>query len=140
MAEAIVIGAVLRVDLRGWKGAPPDLPQPPIKVEEARDGTQTFHYDICPDAFDMTAGELANRITSRLERLLLSEKSPFFEDVIARRFSLEIGLMYDKTSDRIATSWPPDFLGVLGDADVELAVTYYPVEAENTTRNEDDLL
>lgn len=139
MADAIVIGAVLRVDVRGWNQPPPNLPNPPMKIDEAADGTRTFYYDVCPDDFDLTAKDLAHRISSRLERLLLSEKSPFYEGLLARRFTLEIGLMHDSSDERITTSWPPDFLGVLGDADAELIVTHYPFTAESTARDEDDI-
>jgi len=142
MAEAIVIGAILRVDLRGWSQPPPELPQAPIRTETDREGTLVCYYDICPDGFDLTAADLSNRIGSRLERMLLSPKSPFHEGMFARRFTLEIGMMYDAAHGRIATSWPADFLRVLGEADAELIVTHYPFtgeSAEGEPRSEDDL-
>jgi hypothetical protein len=139
MAEAIVIGAVLRVDLRGWSDPPPELPDAPIKVEEAGRGTLTFWYDVCPPDTDMTASDLAARIYSRLERMMLAEKSPFNGGPFARRFTLEIGLMYDGAGQRFATSWPADFLHVLGDADAELIVTHYAFSPPGEPLSEDDL-
>lgn len=140
MAEAIVIGAILRVDLRGWNAAPPDLPKPPIKAERAGDGTLTFYYDVCPPDHDLTASDLANRIASRLERVMLSEKSPFADGAFARRFTIEIGMMYDTADQRMATSWPADFLRVLGEADADLVVTHYPfTDDAGEPRSEDDL-
>ncbi|MCC2095628.1 MAG: hypothetical protein KDJ29_01980 [Hyphomicrobiales bacterium] len=139
MAEAIVIGAVLRVDLRGWSDPPPSLPNPPIKVEEGGQGTLTFHYDICPPDHDLTAGDLANRIYSRLDRIMVAEKSPFNSGPFARRFTVEIGLMYDGASERFATSWPADFLRVMGEADAELIVTHYAFTRGEEPLSEDDL-
>lgn len=144
MAEAIVIGAVLRVDLRGWSASPPHAPDPPIKIEEGRQGTQSFYYDFSPADDNLTASDFGTRFYSRLERVMLSDKSPFNEGAFARRFTLEIGLMYDGAEQRFATSWPPEFLGVLGAADAELITTYYAVSApaknqERDPLNEDDL-
>ncbi|MGE3246062.1 MAG: hypothetical protein AB7F96_14045 [Beijerinckiaceae bacterium] len=140
MAEAIVIGAVLKIDLRGWNQPPPELPKPPIRMEEGRDGMLTLYYDVSPPDHDMTAADFGNRIWSRLERMLVSEKSPFREGAFARRFTLEVGFMYDAADGRIATSWPADFLRILGDADAELIVTHYPfTEDGGEPRSEDDL-
>lgn len=139
MAEAIVIGAVLRVDLRGWSDPPPHLPKPPIKVEEGAQGTLTFYYDMCPPDHDLTATDLANRIYSQLERVMVAEKSPFNGGSFARRFTVEIGLMYDAADQRFAASWPPDFLRVMGDADAELVVTHYAFTQGGEPASEDDL-
>lgn len=139
MAEAIVIGAVLRVDLRGWDRPAPELPDPPIKAEQGSDGTVTLHYDLCPPDTDLTAGDFGNRIASRLERIMLSDKSPFQDGAFARRFTIEVGLMYDTADQRFSTSWPADFLSILGAADADLRVTHYPFTQAGDPRNEDDL-
>jgi len=143
MAESIVIGAVLRVDLRGWTQAPPHAPDPPIKVEEGRHGTLTCYYDFSPADSDLTASDFGERSWSRLERVLLSDKSPFNEGVFARRFTLDIGLMYDGAEQRFSAAWPPDFLRILGEAGADLNVTHYAATAANVAGgeplNEDDL-
>lgn len=143
MAEAIVIGAVLKVDLRGWSKPPPELPDPPMKVEQpgqsSLQGTLTLYYDVCPPDADMTVSDFGTRIYSRLERIMVSEKSPFNSGPIARRFTLEVGLMYDAQEQRFATSWPADFLRVLGDADAELIATHYALAGNDNPANEDDL-
>lgn len=140
MAEAIVIGAILRIDLRGWTGEPPALPNPAIKAENGADGTRTFYYDLCPPDHDLTAADLGNRIASRLERIMLAEKSPFAEGAFARRFTLEIGMMHDAGDTRFSTLWPADMLRVLGQADADMTVTHYPFTDDGKApRSEDDL-
>lgn len=140
MAEAIVIGAVLKVDLRGWSAPPPELPDPPMKVEQGGHGTLTLYYDICPPDADMTAADFGTRTYSRLERIMASEKSPFNQEgPFARRFTLEAGLMYDAKDQRFSTSWPSEFLRVMGDADAELIVTHYAFAAPDEPLSEDDL-
>ncbi len=47
--------------------------------------------------------------------------------------------MYDTADQRFATSWPADFLGVLGAAEAELCVTHYPFTQADDPRSEDDL-
>jgi hypothetical protein len=140
MAEAIVIGAVLKVDLRGWSAPPPELPDPPMKMEPGSQGTMTLYYDVCPAGAEMTAPDFAARTWSRLERIMASEKSPFNQEApFARRFTLEVGLMYDAKEQRFVTSWPAEFLRVMGDADAELIVTHYSFTGPDEPLSEDDL-
>ena len=140
MAEPIVIGVVLRVDLRGWGGAPPLLPKAPVKIEDGRDGAQSFFYNLTPDDTEMDTQSLGLWLGSRLERLLMSEKSPFHESEAPRRLFLDVGLMFDADDARFVTSWSPEFMGVLGDAGIEMTVTHYPFRKQNDEPlSEDDL-
>ena len=132
----------MRVDLRGWNRHPPALPDPPIKIEDGGRGTLTCYYDVCPPGDDLTSSDLGTRIYSRLERMLLSEKSPLNdtgESPFARRFTLEVGMMYNGADQRFAASWPAEFLRVLGDADAELVVTHYAFSGADEPMSEDDL-
>ena len=140
MAEAIVIGVVFRADVRGWSGAPPKLPKEPVKIEEGRDGSLSFYYNLTPDDPEMTSESLGLWLGSRLERLLLSEKSPFHGIESPRRYFLDVGMMFDPDTDKVVTLWSPEFMGVLGDAGIELTVTHYPMRpAAAEPLSEDDL-
>jgi hypothetical protein len=140
MAEATVIGVVLRTDVRGWTGAPPKLPKEPVKVEEGRDGSLSFFYNLTPDDPAMTTESLGLWLGSRLERMLLSEKSPFHGIESPRRYSLDVGLMFDPEAESVVTLWSPEFMGVLGDAGIEMTVTQYPFRAQSSEPlSEDDL-
>ena len=118
MADPVVIGVVLRVDIRGWSGAPPKLPAAPVKVEEGRDGSLSFFYNLAPDDTEMNTQSLGLWLGSRLERMLNGEKSPFFEKDLPRRLFLDVGLMFSAGDDSIITTWSPEFMGVLGDAGI----------------------
>ena len=139
MGEPVVIGVVLRADVRGWSGAPPKLPQDPVKVEEGRDGTLTFFYNLTPDDPEMNTQSLGLWLGSRLERMLMSETSPFHDSQMPYRLFLDVGLMFDPLEDRIVTTWQPEFMGVLGDAGIEMTVTHYPISTETAPMSEDDL-
>ena len=139
MAEPIVIGVVLRADIRGWGGPPPKLPKEPVKVEEGRDGSQTFFYNLTPEDPEMNTQSLGLWLGSRLERMLMTDKSPFHGSEAPRRLFLDIGLMFDTQDERIVTSWSPEFMGVVGDAGIEMTVTHYPFKAVAEPMSEDDL-
>lgn len=140
MAQSTVIGVVLRVDVRGWKGPPPHLSREPVKVEEGRDGSVSFFYNLTPDDPEMTSESLSLWLGSRLERMLLTEKSPFHEQDVPRRFFLDVGMMFDTDDSSVATTWSPEFMGVVGDAGIELTVTHYPFRAAQAEPlSEDDL-
>ena len=139
MAEPVVIGIILRLDIHGWSGAPPLLPNPPVKVEESRDGSLSFFYNLTPEDSEMNTQSLGLWLGSRLERMLNSEKSPLHGKEMPRRIFLDVGLMFDADEERIVTIWSPEFMGVLGDAGIEMNVTHYPFRAQASPTSEDDL-
>jgi len=138
-AQPVVIGVLLRVDIRGWRGAPPLLPDAPINVGEGREGAQSFFYDLSPKAHDLTVADVCNKLGSRLERMLTGERSPFAESTMAVRLSLDIGLAVEPSAESWTSTFPIDFLAVLADAGVELTTTHYPATDEGEPRSEDDL-
>lgn len=132
MGFPIVIGAVLRVDVRGWDRPAPVLHDAPINSEDGTDGTRSFFYDFMPSSDgDLTVEPFCARVTSRLERHLTGENAAFAEGAFARRMVLEVGLMVEDTDERFAMQWPPDFLAVLGEAETALSLTFYTVPGDN---------
>lgn len=136
MFAPVVVGMVLRVDVRGWSGPPPLLPKEPLKVEDGRDGARAFFYDLSPREPDLTVEEACVRVASRLERMLI-ERSPFTE--LPARLALDVGVMIDPRAASWSYVWPPDFLRVLGDAQMELTASHYPATDSGEPLSEDDL-
>jgi hypothetical protein len=136
---AIVIGAVLRIDVMGWSGDPPGLPHAPIRVEEGRGGVQSFYYDFSPKTADLDVPQMADRLGPRLMRALLSEKSPFADKPVAARTVLDIGVMVAADKTAYSYTWPVEFLQTLADAEIELAVSHY-VTNETGESGQSDLI
>ena len=137
--EPLVIGVVLRVDVRGWSAAPPLLPKQPIRTADGKDGARSFFYDLSPNEADLTVSELCNWLGSRLDRLLSGEHAPFQGGMVAVRLGLDIGLSVHPKATSWAATFPPEFLGVLADAQVQLTATYYPATDAGEPHSEDDL-
>ncbi len=136
MTGPLVIGVVLRVDVRGWQGAPPLLPKEPLKEEHGRDGARTFFYDLTPKEPDLSVEDACMRLASRLERMLIA-RSPFAE--LPVRLSLDVGVMVDPNAGGWAYTWPPEFLRVLADAQAQLTASHYPATDGAEPLSEDDL-
>ncbi|MBM3608559.1 MAG: hypothetical protein FJX29_08935 [Alphaproteobacteria bacterium] len=138
MAGASVIGLVLRLDVRGWEGAPPRLPDDPVKIETGRDTAQSFFYDLMPKDVALDVESLCVRFASRFERWILSAKSPLAGCELPYRLALETGLLYDADSQFFETRWSADFLRVAGEAQMELIVSHYRAEHSQALISEDD--
>lgn len=123
--EPFVVGILLKVETRGWNGAAPQLPKPPIHIEEGRDGLRVFSYDLSLREADVTVSDACARVASRLERMLAGPKSPFPEGGYALRCTLEIGVIANRERTSFGYGWPLEFLQVLVDCNVELNVTHY---------------
>ncbi|MDB5572084.1 MAG: hypothetical protein JWN93_3267 [Hyphomicrobiales bacterium] len=138
MAGPAVIGIVLRVDVRGWRGAPPLMPREPLKEEQGRDGARAFFYDLSPREADLSVEDACTRLASKLERMLVA-RSPFADLDLPVRLSLDVGVMVDPAAGSWSMTWPPEFLRVLGDAQAQLTATCYPATDGGEPLSEDDL-
>ncbi len=130
--STFVIGVVLRIEVIGWTGDAPGLPQPPVRVEDAGRGVTRFYYDYSPKDPDLDVPQMCSRLSSRLARALLSETSPFVEKAVAARTVLEFGVAVPAGAERYSYSWPVEFLQTLADAEIELAVSHYATTEEAT--------
>jgi hypothetical protein len=124
--EPVVVGAVLRVDLRGWRDPPPPLPGPPIHGwEDLADGDgKSFFYDLLAGRPAMPVAEAAERIGVTIEALL--DRWPFFDLPFPARCRLELGLVVGNGASAWTASLPPAFLAALAAAEIELSLSAYP--------------
>lgn len=123
--EPVALGIVLRVEVRGWTGPAPRLPNEPVRADEGREGARTFIYDLSPKDSGLSVTDACLRLSSRLERLLAPERTPFGEPHLAARCTLEFGVLADRETESFSYSWPLEFLSVLVDAGIELNVSHY---------------
>ena len=123
--EPIALGIVLRVEVRGWNGPAPRLPNDPVRAEEGREGARTFIYDLSPKDPTLSVSDACLRIASKLERVLGPERTPFSEPHHAARCVLEFGVLADRERESFSYSWPLEFLGAMVDAGIELNVSHY---------------
>ena len=131
MALAVVLGVVLKLELIGYEGPAPALPREPMREERDAQGTRRFFYDLSPSDPGLEVADACARLGSRLERVLNSPRSPLPEGMFATRLTLEFGVLADREDDSFSYSWPPDFLRVLADADIQLNVSHYLPKADS---------
>jgi hypothetical protein len=130
MAAVNGLGAVLRIEVIGWDGPPPALPMAPMKVYEGRGGQQTFYYDFSPKEANLDVAQMCTRLSTRLARALLGEKTPFADKPVAVRAALDVGVIGPAGVEKFSYSWPVEFLQTLADAEIELSVTHYMMPAD----------
>ena len=123
--EPLALGIVLRVEVRGWSGPAPHLPNEPVRVEDGRDGARIFIYDFSPKDPALSVPDACLRIASKLERVLAPERTPFTEPHHAARCTLEFGVLADRERESFSYAWPLEFLTALVDAQIELNVSHY---------------
>ncbi len=124
MTQAVALGVVLRVELRGWTGPPPALPKPPLRDEVGAEEARVLVYDFT-SAEALGVEEAALGLASRLRRLFAPERSPFAGVHHAAKLVLEFGILADASRDRFSYSWPLEFLDALVECDIELNVSHY---------------
>jgi len=123
--EPVALGVLLRVEVRGWTGPAPRLPNEPMRIDEGREGARTFIYDFSPKDPTLSVPDACLRIASKLERVLAPERTPFNEPHHAARHVLEFGVLADRETESFSYAWPLEFLSVLVDAGIELNVSHY---------------
>ena len=88
MSQPLVMGVILRLDLMGWQGDPPGLPDPPIRIAPGEAGSVSYYYDYSPPNVEQDVPEFCLRLMGRLRRALLPPCSPFSEQALAMRVVL----------------------------------------------------
>lgn len=119
-----VVGAVLTVELLGWKGAPPLIGGNPVRMQARLDqGRQRFVYDLLPQRRALSVSDACLRIGSQVEVAL--EKWPFYDLPFPARLRLEMGFAAENAAAPLSCDFPAAFLAILSAADVELALSIY---------------
>lgn len=129
MNDPLVLGALLRVELRGWTGAAPRLPDEPLSVEENDAGSTIFIYDLMARRALVPVPQASERIGMTLERLL--ETWPFADLPFPARCVLDVGVSVDDPNLSWSASWPAALLAVLADGDIELRLSVYPATSSS---------
>ena len=128
MSQPLVMGVILRLDLMGWQGDPPGLPDPPIRIAPGEAGSVSYYYDYSPPNVEQDVPEFCLRLMGRLRRALLPPSSPFSEQALAMRAVLDIALAVPDKVETYSYAWPVEFVQILADAEVQLSLTHYVLE------------
>ncbi|MDB5509450.1 MAG: hypothetical protein JWL93_1919 [Hyphomicrobiales bacterium] len=133
----MIVGAVLRIDLRGFSGDLPAALGAPMRDAEAPEGTRSLFYDLGSQIEGLTSGEACRRLAVRLDRVFLAPDTPVFEGALAVRLRLDLGLTVPERADSYSHDLPASLLDCLGQMEAELGLTYYPTADESDAVVED---
>ena len=133
----MIVGAVLRIDLRGYSGDLPRSLGAPMRDAEAPEGVRSLFYDLGPQIEGLTSGEACRRLAVRLDRLFLVPDKPVFDGALAVRLRLDLGLTVPEGAGSYAHDLPASLLDCLGQMEAELGLTYYPTADESDSVVED---
>ncbi len=123
--EAIVIGALLRVDLRGFSGDLPAALGKPIR-DEMREGLRALTYDLDSQIGDGIVDEACARFALWFDRHFIEADVDLFAGAMARRLKLEIGLMVDDQAESFTCELPANLMDCLGALQASVALSFYP--------------
>jgi hypothetical protein len=125
MSDALLIGALLRIDLRGFSGElPADLGQP--MRDEMQQGLRALTYDLEGQLGDGIVDEACARLALWLDRHFIEADADPFDGAAARRMKLELGLMVDEGEDSWSCELPANLLDCLGALQASVNLSFYP--------------
>jgi hypothetical protein len=130
VAHPALVGAVLRVDLRGYSGDAPVALGTPVRDAEAGDGTRSLFYDLGDDIAGQPMQDACLQLARVLDRMFLMPEEPPFADAFAKRMRLDLGIGVGADPATWSHDLPHGFLSALADAETELGLTYYPFADE----------
>lgn len=131
----ILVGAVLRVDLRGFSGELPTKLGAPMSEEPTRDGTRSLFYDLARQVGDGVLDEACARLAVFLDRHFCDEQP--FEGAFAKQMKLELGLMVSAGAESWSCDLPAHLLDALAAMEAGVGLTFYPQEADDDAVEED---
>ena len=123
--EALIIGALLRVDLRGFAGDLPVALGTPMH-DAFRDGLRQLTYDLEGQIGDGLVDEASARLALWFDRHFIEADSDPFDGAAARRMKLEIGLMVDEQDESWSCELPANLLDCLGALQASVNLSFYP--------------
>jgi hypothetical protein len=128
VSTSVIVGAVLRVDLRGFSGELPAKLGAPMSEDPTRDGTRILFYDLARQVGDGIFDEACARLAVFLDRHFV-EQQPF-EGAFAKRFKLELGLMVGAGAESWSCDLPAHLIDALAAMEAGAGLTFYPQEAD----------
>lgn len=137
MSAPEIVGAVLRIDLRGFSG---DLPQSlgaPMSEEPTRDGTRMLYYDLAQQVGDGMLDEACARIAVFLDRYFIEPDPAPFAGAFAKRMKLELGLMVDAEADSFSCDLPAHLVDALAALEAGVGLTFYPLVGDVDAADDD---
>ena len=123
--QALIIGALLRIDLRGFAGDLPAALGKPMQ-DEFRDGLRQLTYDLEGQIGDGIVDEASARLALWFDRHFIEADADPFEGAAARRMKLEIGLMVDEDDESWSCELPANLLDCLGALQAPVNLSFYP--------------
>jgi len=124
----ILVGAVLRIDLRGFSGDLPTTLGAPMSEEPTRDGTRILFYDLARQVGDGILDEAGARLAVFLDRHFCDEQP--FEGAFAKQMKLELGLMVGADADSWSCDLPAHLLDALAMMEAGIGLTFYPQQSD----------
>ncbi len=124
-SEAILIGALLRIDLRGFAGDLPASLGVPVR-DEMREGLRSLTYDLEGQLGDGVMDEACARLALWFDRHFIEADEDPFQGIAARRLKLEIGLMVDDQAESFSCELPANLLDCLGALQASVNLNFYP--------------
>jgi hypothetical protein len=123
--QALIIGALLRMDLRGFAGDLPAALGTPMR-DEFRDGLRSLTYDLEGQIGDGIVDEACARLALWFDRHFIEADVDPFEGAAARRMKLELGLMVDEQAEAWSCELPANLLDCLGALQAPVNLSFYP--------------
>lgn len=135
MSLPILVGAVLRIDLRGFSGALPTRLGAPMSEDPTRDGTRILFYDLARQVGDGMLDEACARLAVFLDRHFVDEQP--FAEAFAKQMKLELGLMVSADSESWSCDLPAHLLDALAAIEAGVGLTFYPQQSADDAVEEE---
>ena len=125
MSEPLIIGALLRIDLRAFGADLPAALGAPMR-DEMREGLRSLTYDLESLIGDGIVDEACARLAVWFDRQFIEVDDDPFQGAAARRMKLEIGLMVDDQEESWSCELPANLLDCLGALQASVSLSFYP--------------
>jgi hypothetical protein len=135
VSTPILVGAVLRVDLRGFAGELPTTLGAPMSEDPMRDGTRVLFYDLARQVGDGVLDEACARLAVFFDRHFVEEQP--FAGAFAKQLKLELGLMVAADAESWSCDLPAHLLDALAAMEAGVGLTCYPRQADADADEED---
>jgi hypothetical protein len=131
----VLVGAVLRIDLRGFSGDLPTKLGAPMSEDPTRDGTRVLFYDLARQVGDGILDEACARLAVFLDRHFVDEQP--FAGAFAKQMKLELGLMVAGEAESWSCDLPAHLLDAVAAMEAGVGLTFYPQQSDDDALDDD---